>query len=243
MWKKSITLLILIGQTGCDIEWKQKPEKVKWAMVDTGKLRTTFYDTFKKTVPYPPELLTSDEISRMQELTKKQISQLEQDGRENCRKNVDGSAKSLPNRTDENETIIMPSGEKIIRPKRHQYPSEAVRPTASASNAFYECIANIQKDPLITELQNKLRSVYEANIARGKFDQETRKKFDDFLKTAVDKYAQSKDFQLILNNNPENILYSADKIYIQATDDVIAFISDNQLLTSPADTNLENQVR
>ncbi len=242
MRKHSLALLLL-GLSGCDLPFEHKPEQVKWAMVDKGKLHTTYFEAFKRSVPYPPELNISDETSQMVDLTKKQISQLEQDARENCRKSVEGNANTIPNRSNENETVILPSGEKIIRPKRRQYTSETSRPSAAAANSFFECTAKIQNDPLITELQNKLRSIRDVGLARGKFDQETRKKFETFIKAATEKYAQKKDFQLIIANSPENIVYSADKIYIQATDDLIGFISDNQLLNAQSGSNLNTETR
>lgn len=214
MWKHSLALLLL-GLSGCDLPLEHKPEQVKWAMVDKGKLHTTYFEAFKRSVPYPPELNISDE----------------------------GNANTIPNRNNENETVILPSGEKIIRPKRRQYTSETSRPNAAAANSFFECTAKIQNDPLITELQNKLRSIRDVGLARGKFDQETRKKFETFIKAATEKYAQQKDFQLIIANSPENIVYSADKIYIQATDDLIGFISDNQLLNAQSGSNLNTETR
>jgi len=56
-------------------------------------------------------------------------------------------------------------------------------------------------------------------------DQDTRKKFDVFTKDTIRQYAEKNRYLVILNTYHDTILYAADKIYLNATDDFLDFLA------------------
>lgn len=231
MSKFILTLILSISLTGCDLISNQK-NKIKWATVDKNKIITALTESFKKNNPAPAELGNEEETSRETTKIQNQISQLESDAREKCFL-----------KTSNEKNVIKP-GEVIT----YEKPSEGIKTIRNLSNKpislsyiknepyskeddkTHACLSDISKDPLITDLRIQVNKFYEARMARSRHETEIRKKVDEHASSIIAKYAEANNFQMIVSNNygGENILYNADKVSLNVTDDVIAFISKNQ---------------
>lgn len=181
----------------------------------------------------PTELGNEEESSRETSKIQNQISQLESDGREKCFDTGINKEKKMI-KPGEAITYTKPSeGIKTIRnlSDRAIPLSEVMgQPSGSSNNKIQKCIADISKDPLIADLRVQVNKLYQAQVAKHRHRAEAQKKVDEYVNSAIAKYAEANNFQMIVNNNysSESILYNADKVSLNVTDDVLAFISKTQ---------------
>ena len=223
MPSRLIIVIVLLSQVACDYRGPTQNDKIKWAVIDTGRVFSSYFETYKTNHPYPPELTTHEDISHRTELLRTQISQRERELRETCDKfrNPNTPAET----STERDTIILPSGDSIIIPKPGSRPTHRPNPSDPSSKEYFECMTNTKYDASLAELQEKMRKLNDSNREIVKFDQDTRKKFDVFIKDTIRQYAEKHGHQVILNNHPDSILYAADKIYLNATDDFLDFLA------------------
>lgn len=95
------------------------------------------------------------------------------------------------------------------------------------SSEYKDCVAKISQDPLIVDLKHQVEKIYDTQSKNRHHEIEVRKKIDDYAKSIIGKYAEANSFQMIVSNNygDNTILYNADKVTLNVTDDVLSFIS------------------
>lgn len=238
MSKKLIFFIFIVGLWGCAYKLEQK-HPFKWAVIDKSKITySAIYETFQKNNPYPKELGSQEESRRDVELAQKQISQIESDEREKCINSNKFDEKKVPSKKVDTDTIVLPSGDQLymtssngkitIMTNRSTLVGEP--PELANNQAYQGCILKIQKDPLISDLEEKISKLHDLNLARSRHDEETRKKFNTFIDKTIQRYAEENNYSIIIDSQRE-IIYSADKVWLTVTDDLIDYISKSQANT------------
>jgi hypothetical protein len=235
MSKFILLLIISTAFVGCEQLSNKPKSQMKWAIVDKNKIDTALNEYMKKKNP-APELGNEEESYRERSKLQSQISELESNERKKCvSANTTSEMRAKPARRGDVDTIIAPSansGEGGFNINDHYVPYSAIKsfPRIANQESYGNCLSGIPKDPLIADLKGQLDKMDKANLERRRYDTEIRKKAAEYTIVLLAKYAEANHFELIVNNysGGENILYNADKVLLNVTEDVLAFISKNQ---------------
>lgn len=243
MQKVNFTILLLLLLSACDNISINPKSQIRWAMVDNQKITNALTETVIKNNPYPKELGDENELKSDLSNTQKQISQLEDSAEKKCLNDISSNKKESKPKEGIPKTSSSEQG--VVHINGHDVPLAAIPRGRSVSfeelaiehypktnpiiysSEYKDCVANIAQDPLIVDLRHQVEKIYEIQSKRRQHESEVRKKTDEYAKTIIAKYAETNKFQMIISNNygDNAILYNADKVTLNVTDDVIGFLS------------------
>jgi hypothetical protein len=235
MSKFILLLIVSIALVGCEQLSNNHKNQMKWAIVDKNKIDTALNEYMKKKNP-APGLGNEEESYRERSKIQSQISELENNERQKCvSANTTSEKKIKPEREGEVNTIHAPSaksGEGGFNINGHYVPYSAISnfPRVTNQKNYSDCLSGMSKDPLITDLKEQLNKFDKATSEIHRYNTEIKKKAAEYTSTLLAKYAEANHFELIVSNysGGENILYNADKVSLNVTEDVLAFILKNQ---------------
>ena len=247
MSKLIISLIVSIALVGCDQLPNNPKDQMKWAVVDKNKIDKFVIEFIKKNNPASAELDNEEESYRERSKIERQISEIEADATKTCVSANTSSDKKISPAVSENLAgTIHPSPSMNSRGELningHYVPLSAISnfPRVTNQDNYRNCLSNVSKDPLIADLQEQINKLDNLRLARNRYNEEIRKKTAEYTNTILTKYAEANHFELIVGNNSGGgyILYNANKVSLDVTDDVLAFISKIQeSTTSVIDTN------
>jgi hypothetical protein len=237
MTKYIFPLIFSIALMGCD-QFQNNRQQLKWAIVDKNKVVNSTFETFKKNNPYPTELGNEDDSKLDMSQIQSQISQLETNAKQKCFDANSERQKKTSLKMDKTDRVISTSKNAInfVIPvsSLESLPKKGVTNSMAFDNEYHDCIANIAKDQVNIDLHARLNKLIEATGARYRHDIDNRKKAEEYVNTAIAKYAEVNHYKMLVNSNSggDYILYSEDKVSLNVTDDVLDFISKNQMSES-----------
>ncbi|NOS73987.1 MAG: hypothetical protein HOP36_05510 [Methyloglobulus sp.] len=231
MSKFILSLIISTAVVGCDQLANNQKNQMKWAVVDKNKIDNALNEYIKKKNPVPAELGNEEESYRERSKIQSHISELESNATQKCVSVNTTSDKKVQGETDTIHTAPSMKGSGGFNINGHYLPLSAISnfPKVTNQENYHNCLSEISKDPLISDLQLQLNKLQKSTTERHRYDTEIRKKAAEYTHTILAKYAEANHFELMVSNNygGENILYNADKVSLNVTDDVLAFISKN----------------
>lgn len=258
MSKITTTLLVSLVLIGCEQLQNHQANQanpkalMKWAMVDKNKIDKSLMELIKKNNPAPAELGNEEESYRDRAKIERQISEIEGDAEKKCvNANTVSDKKNSYSENTSHAGIAprapsMSSSEGGFNINGHYVPLSAINnsPRITNQDNYRECLSNISKDPLIADLREQVNKLDKVRLERKRYEDEIRKKASEYTKLMLTKYAEANSFELIVGNNHggDYVLYNADKVSLDVTDDVLDFISKRQeITTNTIDNNLYTQ--
>jgi hypothetical protein len=232
---KLILLLILsTALIGCEQLSNKSKSHMKWAVVDKNKIDSALNEYMKKKNPASgsggEELY--GEISKLQN----QISELESNERKKCvSANTTSEKKIKSAREGEINTINAPSassGEGGFNINGHYVPFSGIQsfPRITNQESYGNCLSGISKDPLIADLKGQIEKINNNIKEKNKLDRKAKEEATEYTRNQLTKYGEANHFELILYSysGDNHVLYNADKVWLDVTEDVLAFILKNQ---------------
>ena len=241
--KTIFLILIPILLVSCKYEANPKSQ-FKWAVVDKNKISNALADLFKKQNPYPPELADYESIASEERKTQNQIRQLKKEAEEKCMKDQKNLKK-----TEHSKNESLSGAEGQLEPYRmHELraiglSSAFLKAGIVDQQKFADCISVIENDPLIADLKKNLDKIDEIQKTKSHFDSDIRKKTDEYIKNMIARYGETNNFQVIVSTNygSDSILYNADKVTLNVTDDIVDFILKNQSMSANSEQSIANK--
>lgn len=241
MSKITIFLLVVSVLIGCG-QLQTNPESpkslMKWAMVDKNKLDKSVMEYIKKINPVPVELSNEEELRQSRSKIERQISEIESDASKKCVTANTENDKKTNSVEKLNHSAYVAGSPPIINREGginingHYVPLSAINtyPKVINQDNYRECLSNISQDPLVADLREQANKLDKIRLERNRYEDETRKKAAEYTSDMLAKYADANRFELIVSNNHgnANILYNAEKISLDVTDDVLDFIAKTQ---------------
>jgi Skp family chaperone for outer membrane proteins len=101
-------------------------------------------------------------------------------------------------------------------------PSDPMQIYKAQQNPQYQnCIRELKNDQLVTNLQEKISQIDAIFSARQKHDRLVQEKVTAKIAVIVSNYAEKNNFDLILLNSSNNIIYNKSKITLDITEAVL----------------------
>lgn len=240
--KIALSIMPILILPACSDILTNHTNQLKWAVVDKEKILKALMDDYINHHPNPDGLGDESELIRNLSTIQKQISQLESEGRQKCLNDLSAHKKESKS-TEQTAKSLASSSPDVLHINGHDVPRNAIPrgpfymeeigvekyPKTNPviyTDEYKVCTSNASQDPLVAELNLRANKIHEAQEKRRKNDIDIRKKIEENIKTLIEKYAKTKNIELVVSHyGDNNILYNADKVTLNVTEDVIDYMA------------------